>query len=159
MLCESGLSLSCLSASCDDVRWWNTNRRRWNEGDDRDAARGYGDLRVVGQKDNYLLLDQGWLWVTKISESKTTDNRGLLQFHSFQLRDPWATRSHTRPPSKMYHTETHCIFSALRRDNVVRQIGDGFSNQSFNTSWSAARSSVKTSLFLAFFLWSFFSVM
>ena len=124
-------SLSRLSASCDDMRRWNADML-WSEGDDVGIVTQCwvtSDLPMICQKDNHLLLDQGWPWVTETTESKTTDNGGLLQFHNFQLRDPWATRSHIKPPSKVYHTKTHYIFMALRRDNLVRQIGDGFSNQ------------------------------
>ena len=63
---------------CDDVEWQNAYVIGWSEVNVKGIVTYYGvttDLLIIYQKENHLLPDHGWPWVTETMESETTDGR------------------------------------------------------------------------------------
>lgn len=59
--------IKCLQARSSEVNDIGTVMYNWT----------INDLLLIGQKQDHLLLDHGWSWVTESKESKTADKEGL----------------------------------------------------------------------------------
>lgn len=71
------------SPSCDDVKWLKCLHDEMKRGEwhgHRDIALGYYWPSNICQKEDYLLPERDWPWVTKIMEieTKIVDKRELL---------------------------------------------------------------------------------